>query len=147
MCSVCTKSKLRNDKALLLHVVDADEVSSFFAALFLSICPCLRRTIEVKAVAIVGNPGVRTKPLLNWGWKKKRHDEDVKCERSHRGRIRKIAWRFSSVLSYFGEELENFRLCGRCSRASWSRMNFARCAVQPCQERHSCVPGQATGFL
>lgn len=65
LCFLHTKSKVRNDKALLLHIVDAGEVSSFFAALFLSIGPCLRRTIEVKAVAIVGNPGVRAKPLLN----------------------------------------------------------------------------------
>lgn len=64
-----TKSKLRNDKALLLHVVDTDEVSPFFAALFLTIGPGLRRTIKVVAPAVVGNPGIRTKSLLNWGWK------------------------------------------------------------------------------
>lgn len=52
----CTITKLRDDKALLLHIVNADEVSSIFTTGFLSITPCFLSTTEIVAVAIVGNP-------------------------------------------------------------------------------------------
>lgn len=52
----CTVAKLRDDKALLLHIVNADEVSSNFTTGFLSTTPCYLSTIEIVAVAIVGNP-------------------------------------------------------------------------------------------
>lgn len=131
-----TKSKLRNDKALLLHVVDTDEVSPFFAALFLTIGPCLRRTIKVIAPAVVGNPGIRTKSLHSWGCK--RWHVDVKHGWSHRvsGSVEHLMY-----FLYFGEGPAELRLCSRCSRTSWCRIHFARCAAQPCRGRHSCIRG------
>lgn len=69
-----TESKLRDDKALVLHVADAHQVPALFTALFLSIGPRLNDTLEVKAVAIVGDPRGCTKPLLNWWQKEQKMD-------------------------------------------------------------------------
>lgn len=52
----CTVSKLRDDKALVLHIAETNQVPSFFAARPLSISPCFLSAIEEKAVAVVGNP-------------------------------------------------------------------------------------------
>lgn len=64
--SLLTKSNLRDDKALILHIADADQVALFFAAFSLRVGPCLWSAIEVEAMAIVGNPGVGTVSMLNW---------------------------------------------------------------------------------
>lgn len=64
--SLRTKSKLRDDKALILHVADADQVSILFAAFLLSVRPCLWSANEMETVAVVGNPRVGTVSMLNW---------------------------------------------------------------------------------
>lgn len=58
-------SELRDDKAVVLHIADADQVPSLFAALFLSIRPGLESTMKVEAVAVVRNPRGCAETLLN----------------------------------------------------------------------------------
>ncbi len=61
-----TVSELRDDKTLIFHIADADKIPSFFAALYPSIRPFLKRAMKVETVAVIGNPRVGTKSLLNW---------------------------------------------------------------------------------
>lgn len=66
-----TISQLGDDEALVLQVADADKFPPFFAALCLSVGPWLRSSMEVEAVAVVGNPRVWTKSLLDWSQENK----------------------------------------------------------------------------
>lgn len=131
LLSLHTISKLRDDKALILHIANADQVPLLFAAFFLSIKPCLRSAIEVETMAIVGNPRVGTVSMLNWntsGFSDAHPLLPGSCVRFN-------------VITYFVEELAETLLCSRCSQVSWCRKNFAKSAPQKSRDKHSCTLG------
>lgn len=136
--SLRTKSKLRDDKALILHIADADQVSILSAAFFLSIRPCLWSANEVETVAIVGNPGVGTVSMLNWYEHTGQHNTEELSEVQSWLPGRPV---ILNTFTYLVEELVETQLCSRCSPVSWCTMNFAKSAAQKSPEKHSCILG------